>query len=279
MAPVNGEWEVPLADVVAAGAKLGKSIGGIVWPLVGDTYKGAAYPAHFNDRGRQVPWRASWAGMKERAAARAKETDASDAQWEAERDARKAEMKAKVDEAKRRKREERAAKKLQATSGGGGGTGGGQGPFDMDRRSPLRVHGMGDSPEELAQAQRWAVRLGASEVLLSATRDTQKGIDGLYRLPGAPSAVPMSMKSMMDTKRLGKAFVRRIMQNAEAVSSAGVAGAHLLGEVPFPSDQVAAFVRSGRLSGFPLSGVGALIFATNDGKLVMADASGVTIRP
>lgn len=34
-------------------------LGGIVWPLVGDSYVGQ-YPAHFNERGRQVPFRASW---------------------------------------------------------------------------------------------------------------------------------------------------------------------------------------------------------------------------
>lgn len=60
-APVTGEWVVPHAEVEAAAAVLGKRATGIVWRRDGAVWRGANYPAHYNDRGRQVPWRASWA--------------------------------------------------------------------------------------------------------------------------------------------------------------------------------------------------------------------------
>ena len=50
----------PVADVTRWEAELKRRSGGILWPLVGAAYKGTNYPAHFNDRGRQVPFRASW---------------------------------------------------------------------------------------------------------------------------------------------------------------------------------------------------------------------------
>lgn len=58
--PVRGEWKVPRADVLAAAAQMKRRATGILWPLVGAYYVGSQYPAHFNDRGRQTPWRASW---------------------------------------------------------------------------------------------------------------------------------------------------------------------------------------------------------------------------
>lgn len=47
------EWEVPLAP----GTR-----GGLVWQVTGRVAHGFGYPAHYNERGRQVPWRASWGG-------------------------------------------------------------------------------------------------------------------------------------------------------------------------------------------------------------------------
>lgn len=58
--PVKGVWKVSRSEVETMAAKIGKSAGGVVWPLVGGFYVGAQYPAHFNDRGRQTPWRKSW---------------------------------------------------------------------------------------------------------------------------------------------------------------------------------------------------------------------------
>lgn len=60
------EWEVPAAEVQAHAAQLGKRVTGIVWRLEGSTYKGFNYPAHYWDRGRQVPWRESWGEGEER---------------------------------------------------------------------------------------------------------------------------------------------------------------------------------------------------------------------
>lgn len=50
------EFEVPVSRIV------GGSTGGIVWAVSGGVVHGRGYPAHFNDRGRQVPHRMSWEG-------------------------------------------------------------------------------------------------------------------------------------------------------------------------------------------------------------------------
>lgn len=60
VAPIKGEWEVSVYEVTKVAAKLKKSMGGILWRQVGGSYVGGSYPAHYNDRGRQVPWRNSW---------------------------------------------------------------------------------------------------------------------------------------------------------------------------------------------------------------------------
>jgi hypothetical protein len=60
LAPVKGEWEVPVAEVQMWAEQLGKGMGGILWREEGGQFKGGRYPAHFNDRGRQVAWRRSW---------------------------------------------------------------------------------------------------------------------------------------------------------------------------------------------------------------------------
>jgi len=59
--PVRGVWRVPVAEVQAWAKKLKRPLSGILWQRQGDAYVGSTYPAHYNDRGRQTPWRASWA--------------------------------------------------------------------------------------------------------------------------------------------------------------------------------------------------------------------------
>lgn len=63
-------WRVPVARVQAELAALNterasrklksRRLGGILWPLQDGHYVGMVYPAHFNERGRQVPYRRSW---------------------------------------------------------------------------------------------------------------------------------------------------------------------------------------------------------------------------
>lgn len=53
-------WAVPVAEVQAWAAKLGRGVGGITWELRGAHYVGSLYPAHFWERGRQVPTRKAW---------------------------------------------------------------------------------------------------------------------------------------------------------------------------------------------------------------------------
>lgn len=58
--PVKGEWRVQRADVERHALAMGKRIAGIVWRTTSYGWAGSTYPAHFHDRGRQVPWRRSW---------------------------------------------------------------------------------------------------------------------------------------------------------------------------------------------------------------------------
>lgn len=44
-------WEVPVS---------GAAERGLVWTVTNGVARGTNYPAHFNDRGRQTPWRKSW---------------------------------------------------------------------------------------------------------------------------------------------------------------------------------------------------------------------------
>lgn len=60
LAPVNGEWRVPVEQVRRWGAALGRGVSGVLWPVDGSDYVGGTLPAHFNDRARQTPWRRSW---------------------------------------------------------------------------------------------------------------------------------------------------------------------------------------------------------------------------
>jgi hypothetical protein len=63
--PVGEPFRVPIAAVAAENAKLNaargvaRRVSGVLWPIVDGYYVGN-YPAHFRDRGRQVPWRRSW---------------------------------------------------------------------------------------------------------------------------------------------------------------------------------------------------------------------------
>lgn len=53
-------WRVPVSEVRGHAEALGKGLGGITWPRVGTEFVGMTYPAHFNERGRQVAYRRSW---------------------------------------------------------------------------------------------------------------------------------------------------------------------------------------------------------------------------
>jgi hypothetical protein len=63
--PVSEPFRVPIAAVAAENAKMNaargvaRRVSGVLWPIVDGYYVGN-YPAHFRDRGRQVPWRRSW---------------------------------------------------------------------------------------------------------------------------------------------------------------------------------------------------------------------------
>lgn len=55
-------WRVSVAAVRAEADRIKKSAGGVLWPEVGGFYEIGGYPAHFSDRGRGIPYRASWDG-------------------------------------------------------------------------------------------------------------------------------------------------------------------------------------------------------------------------
>lgn len=57
---VDDPFRVSVAAVKAMAAELLKSAGGVFWPDEGGFYVGMSLPAHFNERGRVIPWRASW---------------------------------------------------------------------------------------------------------------------------------------------------------------------------------------------------------------------------
>lgn len=61
VAPLDEPFRVSVALVAAQAERMKKSPGGVVWPREGGFYVGMTYPAHFGDRGREVPYRASWA--------------------------------------------------------------------------------------------------------------------------------------------------------------------------------------------------------------------------
>lgn len=60
-AKLREPFRVSVAAVDAAASALGvRRVSGILWPQEGAFYVGGNYPAHFNERGRIAPWRASW---------------------------------------------------------------------------------------------------------------------------------------------------------------------------------------------------------------------------
>lgn len=61
-------WRVSVAAVQAHADQA--RVSGVLWPVEGGNYIGHSYPAHFNERGRQVPWRASWAAHRGGASSR-----------------------------------------------------------------------------------------------------------------------------------------------------------------------------------------------------------------
>lgn len=67
---LSEDWVVPRAEVAlwAAVTKHGGSPSSIMWPLVGVSYRGRTYPAHYGDRGRQTAWRQSWGSSGQRTA-------------------------------------------------------------------------------------------------------------------------------------------------------------------------------------------------------------------
>lgn len=59
VAEIRKPWRVPVARVSAAASRMGKRVSGLVVSLDGAFYVGQ-YPFHFNERGRQTPYRKSW---------------------------------------------------------------------------------------------------------------------------------------------------------------------------------------------------------------------------
>lgn len=61
--PVGEPFRASVADVDAMASAMGRPrTGSIYWPQVGSEYVGRSLPAHPYERGRIVPWRASWPG-------------------------------------------------------------------------------------------------------------------------------------------------------------------------------------------------------------------------
>ncbi len=62
-APMDRPFHVPVAAVEVVAAAMGvRRVSGILWPVEGADYVGFNLPAHYNERGRISPWRASWGG-------------------------------------------------------------------------------------------------------------------------------------------------------------------------------------------------------------------------
>jgi hypothetical protein len=55
---------VPVAEVDAAARAMRRPSSGVLWARVDGNYVGQNLPAHFNERGRIIPWRASWGPFK-----------------------------------------------------------------------------------------------------------------------------------------------------------------------------------------------------------------------
>lgn len=57
----NAPFRVSIAKVKIEAEAMGRSASGVVWTTSGGDYIGHNLPAHYNDRGRIIPWRESWA--------------------------------------------------------------------------------------------------------------------------------------------------------------------------------------------------------------------------
>lgn len=102
-------FKVPAAEVFAAGAAMGKGVGGILWPRKGAYFVGMNLPAHFGERGRIVPWREEWDE-----GAKAKKKAEEDAEAAREKTEKEAAEKVARDKRNARRRAARAAKKAAA---------------------------------------------------------------------------------------------------------------------------------------------------------------------
>lgn len=60
VAKLNEAFRVPAADVAAMASRMKLRVTGMVWQQQGAYWVGGNLPAHFGERGRIVPWRASW---------------------------------------------------------------------------------------------------------------------------------------------------------------------------------------------------------------------------
>lgn len=60
VAHLSQPWMVSVAKAEEAARTMKLPLSGILWPREGAYYVGSSYPAHFTDRGRMIPYRASW---------------------------------------------------------------------------------------------------------------------------------------------------------------------------------------------------------------------------
>ena len=56
-------FKVSASDVRAAARAMGRRVGTVLWPESGGFYRGSHLPAHYNDRGRVIPWSRDWKGL------------------------------------------------------------------------------------------------------------------------------------------------------------------------------------------------------------------------
>lgn len=59
---IDKPWLVSVAEVDRMADRLKKPATGILWPQSGAYYVVGRYPVHFNERGREIPYRSSWDG-------------------------------------------------------------------------------------------------------------------------------------------------------------------------------------------------------------------------
>jgi hypothetical protein len=59
---ISTPWLVSVSAVAQAADRMKKSASGVLWPEVGGFYVVQNYPVAYNERGRFIPYRASWDG-------------------------------------------------------------------------------------------------------------------------------------------------------------------------------------------------------------------------